>query len=193
MASRRKLLHVFREVERLIRLPDNNFIYSGWDDTEDALAEIMPIYERVRQNQFPIHADILFLPTGPLQETSLSSGWGDEFCTVADIYDYAMECPEDCPCILDPLGMLEEETSLGMDQHFADVSLLRCSKCGQRWLRYQYENEGISRSGRWFLAAVDQPVTLELAKVRIESAVEYWCGGSYYDGKVSLAYGPIHL
>jgi hypothetical protein len=32
---------------------------------------------------------ILFLPTGPMQEVSLSSGWGDEFVALADRFDRA--------------------------------------------------------------------------------------------------------
>jgi hypothetical protein len=32
---------------------------------------------------------VLFLPTGPLQEVSLSSGWGDEFVALADRFDRA--------------------------------------------------------------------------------------------------------
>ena len=32
---------------------------------------------------------VLFLPTGPIQEVSLSSGWGDEFVALADRFDAA--------------------------------------------------------------------------------------------------------
>jgi hypothetical protein len=34
--------------------------------------------------------DVLFLPTGPIQEVSLSSGWGDEFLQLAERYDAAV-------------------------------------------------------------------------------------------------------
>ena len=33
---------------------------------------------------------VLFLPTGPIQEVSLSSGWGDEFVALADRFDKAV-------------------------------------------------------------------------------------------------------
>lgn len=193
MASRRQLLTVFKEVVQFIELPENNFDWSGWEDKEDALEEINHTFDRIRQDQLPYGGEILFLPTGPFQETSLSSGWGDEFCALADRYDEAMVAPSDCPCFLDPLGLLGDETYFGSDTNFADVSTLVCSKCGQSWVRYQYENEGISRSGRWFLAAVDGPIERLSAKEQIEDAVEYWCGGSYFDGTTSLASGPIHL
>jgi hypothetical protein len=33
---------------------------------------------------------VLFLPTGPVQEVSLSGGWGDEFVALADRFDTAV-------------------------------------------------------------------------------------------------------
>ena len=33
---------------------------------------------------------MLFLPTGPLEELSLTEGWGDEFCALADRFDVAV-------------------------------------------------------------------------------------------------------
>lgn len=193
MASRRGLLKVYLEARQLLLLPDNNFDWSGWDNAEEAIEEIDGIISRMRETQAPVMADILFLPTGPLQETSLSSGWGDEFCTLADRYDEASAAPEDCPCYLGPIGLLSEESYLGSDSHFAEISTLDCSKCGQHWVRYHYENESVSRSGRWFLAAVDKSVTRFSAKEVIEASLEYWGGGSYFDGKVFLSSGPVNL
>ena len=34
--------------------------------------------------------NVLFLPTGPLQELSLDEGWGDEFCALAERFDVAV-------------------------------------------------------------------------------------------------------
>lgn len=71
--------------------PENDFPYSGWDDVAEALREIDPILERLKKREVPqFGMSILFLPTGPLQELSLSSGWGDEFVTLADRFDAAM-------------------------------------------------------------------------------------------------------
>lgn len=193
MASRRGLLQVYLEARRLLLLPDNNFDWSGWDDAEEAVEEIDGIISRIRETQAPVMADILFLPTGPLQETSLSSGWGDEFCAVADQYDQACSAPADCACYLAPIGLIGSEEYLGSDKNFAEISSLVCSRCGQQWVRYHYENEAFARSGRWFLSAIDGPVEGLSAKQRIENSIEYWCGGSYFDGKVFLSSGPIHL
>jgi len=89
-ANVEELIAVFTEVRALLAHPDNNFDWSSWNDAEDALAEIDDILERLRSaNPLPINADILFAPTGPLQEVSLSSGWGDAFIAIANRYDAA--------------------------------------------------------------------------------------------------------
>jgi hypothetical protein len=51
--------------------------------------------------------------------------------------------------------MVDKE--LGMDGRFAQVSLLVCSRCGQQWLRYSYEVEAFSASGRWYLGLSKPP------------------------------------
>ena len=61
------LLAVMLEARRLIARPENDFTWSSFIDQEAAL----------------------FLPTGPIQEVSLSSGWGDEFVALADRFDLA--------------------------------------------------------------------------------------------------------
>ncbi len=186
-------MQVFREVERLIQLPQNDFSWAGWENSADALAEIRQTSDRVRQNEMPFGGDVLFAPTGPLQEVSLSSGWGHEFCAIADEFDLAMSAPDDCLCHLDPFSYLEQQTRIGMDAFYADVFEAACRRCGQVWLRYQFEMESESRSGRWFLGAVEGEVTVSGAKAQLEDLAEYWCGGSYFDGQVALTSGPINL
>jgi hypothetical protein len=90
-AGRTELLQVMREARALVALPDNNFDWSGWNDAEDALAEIDPLIAALEHGRLPgrLALRILFLPTGPLQEVSLSSGWGDEFVALADRFDAA--------------------------------------------------------------------------------------------------------
>ena len=88
----RKLIGVFEDTRRLLSLPDNDFSWSGWEDTADALEEIDAVLARLRsaESHVPAYSSILFAPTGPIQEVSLSSGWGDEFIALADRYDAAM-------------------------------------------------------------------------------------------------------
>jgi hypothetical protein len=39
----------------------------------------------------PYELRVLFAPTGPIQEVSVSSGWGDAFLELADRFDDAMQ------------------------------------------------------------------------------------------------------
>lgn len=84
-----------------------------------------------------------------------------------------------------------------MDERFADVSVSTCKNCGQHWLRYFYENEAFTRSGRWYLGAVTAEevarLTTENAKSILETLESYYCGGSYFDGSISKTAGEINL
>lgn len=84
-----------------------------------------------------------------------------------------------------------------MDNHYAEVSLLVCSLCGQRWLRYFYELEAFTASGRWYLGAIPREhaarLTAESAKTTLESISWYFYGGSYYGGKSGKTSGRIWL
>ena len=85
---------------------------------------------------------------------------------------------------------------LGMDAHFAEVSVLLCQNCGQHWLRYFYENEAFTASGRWYLGAITPTqlaaLTSESAKAILEGLDWYAYGGSFYGGSGKTS-GKIDL
>jgi hypothetical protein len=84
------LLDVMLETRRLIARPDNDFTWSSFIDQQSALDEIDAFISELREERAsPRRMAMLFLPTGPLQEVSLSSGWGDEFVALADRFDRA--------------------------------------------------------------------------------------------------------
>ena len=84
------LLAVMLEARRLIALPENDFTWSSFIDQEAALEEIDGFIEQLEAGTAnPYWIGMLFLPTGPIQEVSLSSGWGDAFVALADRYDLA--------------------------------------------------------------------------------------------------------
>jgi hypothetical protein len=84
-----------------------------------------------------------------------------------------------------------------MDGNFAQVSLLTCSVCGQKWLRYFYEIEAFTASGRWYLGAIQAEqaalLTIENAKATLEELSWYFYGGSYYGGRSGRTSGRIFL
>ena len=78
------------EARRLLALPDNDFSYSSFVDQEAALDELDAYIAELRAGSTKTGGmSVLFLPTGPLQEVSLSSGWGDAFVALADRFDAA--------------------------------------------------------------------------------------------------------
>lgn len=81
-----------------------------------------------------------------------------------------------------------EERSIGMDQDFGEVSVLRCNSCGRFWLKYLMEYEHLTGAGRWFLGLIGPKAAASMkaanAKKVLESLDWYYRGGSAFGGKV---------
>jgi len=87
------LIDIFQRARDLVARPENDFAWSSWRDAEHALEEIDGIISRLRNGDIPdqFAMSILFAPTGPMQELSLSSGWGNRFLQLASEFDEATE------------------------------------------------------------------------------------------------------
>lgn len=107
------------------------------------------------------------------------------------------EPADSCGCFIAPHHFLVNDKELGMDDNFALVSLLICSVCGQQWLRYFYEVEAFTASGRWYLGAIKAEqaslLTAENAKATLDNLSWYFYGGSYFGGQSGRASGRIIL
>ncbi len=97
-AARRELTEVLRTARALLALPDNNFDWSSWRDAGAALAEVDKLISVLEGGRLPsrLTLSVLFAPTGPMQEVSLSSGWADAFLALADRFDTAVEAAYRC-------------------------------------------------------------------------------------------------
>jgi hypothetical protein len=87
-----ELLALLARARGLLELPGNDFAWSSWTDAAAAIEEIDRFISGLREGQ---GVDLtvlqtLFAPTGPIQEVSLSSGWGKEFLTLAKQFDQAL-------------------------------------------------------------------------------------------------------
>jgi len=104
---------------------------------------------------------------------------------------------ECCGCLGVAYRNLSGYRELGMDESFAEVSVLRCRECGRHWLRYFYEQEAFTASGRWYLGAITPGQLSALnagnAKSLLEGLDWYFYGGSYYEGRGGKASGVIVL
>ena len=78
-----------REARRLLAQPQNDFSWSSWEDRTAALTEIDEHVDALQRGSIPSMA-VLFAPTGPIQEVSAGSGWGDEFVRLAERFDHEM-------------------------------------------------------------------------------------------------------
>ncbi len=83
------LVLVLESATELVQLPENDFCWSYWEDAEEATREISKLLNLARSHTLPerVEVAVLFAPTGPLQEVSLSSGWAEPFLKVAEKYD----------------------------------------------------------------------------------------------------------
>lgn len=93
MEARQELVAVLREARSWLALPGNDFVWSSWADAPDALTEVDRRIAAIEAGELPSRLDlaVLFAPTGPVQEVSLSSGWAGEFLALAAKFDAAAE------------------------------------------------------------------------------------------------------
>src|ERR1700733_7743026 len=93
-----KLTKVLREARQLLARPGNDFVYSGWNTADDALRQIEGFIAPIEAGDLPKRTDVefLFLPTGDIQEVSLSSGWSAEFLALAQRFDRTIKKAYDC-------------------------------------------------------------------------------------------------
>jgi hypothetical protein len=92
-AARAELRRVLQDARSLIALPNNDFAWSSWQDPDAALQEIDGLIAALEAGQSPsrLGMSVLFAPTGPIQEVSLSSGWVREFLALSARFDAAEE------------------------------------------------------------------------------------------------------
>ncbi len=91
--SNNELLQVLRLARECLALPENDFSWSSWQDADAAICEIDGLIVIVEMGKLPRRENIsiLFAPSGPIQEVSISSGWADEFLTLAEKADEVLE------------------------------------------------------------------------------------------------------
>lgn len=92
MSTAATLLDIFQRARDLVALPQNDFAWSSWADADAALAEIDSFITLLQRGEIPDEdrMAVVFAPTGPMQELSISSGWGNRFLGLASEFDAAV-------------------------------------------------------------------------------------------------------
>jgi hypothetical protein len=198
-AARREMADVLRESRALLALTENDYSWSSWEDAEAAVAEIDQLLAAVEGGGAlrDLAGTVVFAPTGPMQEVSLSSGWGSAFLALADRWDAAAAAgaqalagaAAECTCMRPAFDYRDfDRAELGVDPangRFGDVSLQRCRHCGRAWLHYHYEVEAFSRSGRWYRGLLSEE---QAARATADNALRvlaelpwHHYGGSWFE------------
>ncbi len=86
-----ELVEVLQEARAFLARPGNDFVWSGWEGPDEALRELDEKIAAVLSGPLPerLGVSVLFAPTGPIQEVSISSGWGQAFLAIAAHFDAA--------------------------------------------------------------------------------------------------------
>ncbi len=87
-----ELVAVLQDARALLARPDNDYSWSSWDGPDSALTEIDGLVGRIDDGELPprLALEVLFAPTGPIQEVGVSSGWAQQFLDLARRFDIAM-------------------------------------------------------------------------------------------------------
>ena len=82
---------MLNEVLALLRRPSTDVAWSTYRTPEHAIRHIQSLRQRVVWGDpFALtQLSFLFMPTGALQEISLSSGWSEEFLSLSSRFDAA--------------------------------------------------------------------------------------------------------
>jgi hypothetical protein len=105
----------------------------------------------------------------------------------------------DCRCLTPPFQYTDfESRAVGVDEsggRFAEVSIERCRACERKWLRYFYEQEAFSESGRWYRVPISDDeatsVTASTALALMSRHSWHFYGGSYFSTSGMRCEHPI--
>ncbi len=104
-----------------------------------------------------------------------------------------------CRCNKPPVNCCDYDISfLGIDPtngRFADVTIERCTHCGNLWINYLVEFEAFSGSGRWYRGILSEEaqkiITPETVVDYLEKLEWYIFGGTYFDSTGMVSKGKV--
>lgn len=86
------LFVILKQIRELLAAHENDVSWSGWHDLVEALSEIDEHIATLQSGKLPslFQLQLLFFPTGPLQEASIDGDWGEQFLALARSFDHAI-------------------------------------------------------------------------------------------------------
>ena len=104
-----------------------------------------------------------------------------------------------CGCCNPPIiGSEYSKRLIGIDKtkgRFGEVAIEKCNQCGSFWLSYFWENEAVTKSGKWYRGIVDEndldSITPENSLAYLESLPWHIYGGSFFGTNGIIGNGGI--
>jgi hypothetical protein len=92
-SSSKPLIDVLQEARAQLARRASDLVWSSWRRPDDAVRALDVAIAMLERDRVPPrgHLEVLFAPTGPIEQVSLSAGWGREFSDLAARFDAAME------------------------------------------------------------------------------------------------------
>lgn len=87
------VINILEIIKDLINRPEMDIIRSRFDTKDEVINGLDSHIINLKRKDFTEIEDliILFAPTSDLQEISLASGWGEQFLTLSERFDSAIE------------------------------------------------------------------------------------------------------
>jgi hypothetical protein len=101
-----------------------------------------------------------------------------------------------CPCLDAETHFCGfERKAIGVDDHYGEVTVWTCKKCGRHWLHYLIEYEYLRAAGRMFTGVIPPDTA---ATIKPENAVDlfeemdwYFRGGSAFGSTLLRTKGSL--
>ncbi len=86
------LISILEDATLLLSSKYNDYSWSSWDNSSEALAEIEPLITALKNGEGidTSSISVIFNATGPMQEVAISSGWVKPFMELAKRTDDAL-------------------------------------------------------------------------------------------------------
>lgn len=84
-----RIINILKEVKTFIEVPNVDTSWSGYDTAQDLIMDLNNYIKRAEELDETVITEInlLFAPTGALQEISINNGWSDGFIKIAERFD----------------------------------------------------------------------------------------------------------
>jgi hypothetical protein len=103
-----------------------------------------------------------------------------------------------CPCFnLKDFAKQVKNIKSVTDSFYGEIDLSQCKKCRRYWIKYFYEQESFTKSGRWYRGLIDSERIHVLDPEAVEAYFEnldwYYYGGSFFGSTGQIGQGTVNF